>query len=85
MQREIQNAAAYLYQREIETKQRIIVGVNQFTTGERAAGRHPAGQSRDRAEAECERLARVRAERNAAAAEQGARDESRRRRATAAT
>ncbi|MGH7780844.1 MAG: methylmalonyl-CoA mutase family protein, partial [Candidatus Binataceae bacterium] len=31
-QREIQNAA-YLYQREIETKERIIVGVNQFTGG----------------------------------------------------
>jgi methylmalonyl-CoA mutase, N-terminal domain len=32
-QREIQNAA-YLYQREIETKERIIVGVNQFTSGD---------------------------------------------------
>jgi methylmalonyl-CoA mutase N-terminal domain/subunit len=32
MQREIQNAA-YLYQREIETRERIIVGVNQFTSG----------------------------------------------------
>src|ERR1700680_588403 len=32
MQREIQNAA-FIYQREIETKQRIIVGVNQFTGG----------------------------------------------------
>ena len=32
MQREIQNAA-FLYQREIETKERIIVGVNQFTQG----------------------------------------------------
>ncbi len=31
-QREIQNAA-FLYQREIETKERIIVGVNQFTGG----------------------------------------------------
>ncbi len=31
-QREIQNSA-YLYQREIETKDRIIVGVNQFTSG----------------------------------------------------
>jgi methylmalonyl-CoA mutase, N-terminal domain len=33
LQREIQNAA-YLYQREIETKERIIVGVNQFTSGD---------------------------------------------------
>ena len=32
-QREIQNAA-YLYQREIETKERIIVGINQFTSGD---------------------------------------------------
>ncbi|HXW83289.1 MAG TPA: methylmalonyl-CoA mutase family protein, partial [Candidatus Binataceae bacterium] len=33
MQREIQNAA-YIYQRQIESKQRIIVGVNQFTSGD---------------------------------------------------
>jgi methylmalonyl-CoA mutase, N-terminal domain len=33
LQREIQTAA-YLYQREIETKERIIVGVNQFTSGD---------------------------------------------------
>ncbi|HYA36343.1 MAG TPA: methylmalonyl-CoA mutase family protein, partial [Candidatus Binataceae bacterium] len=33
MQREIQNAA-FLYQREIETRDRIIVGVNQFTQGD---------------------------------------------------
>lgn len=32
MQREIQNAA-FIYQREIETKDRVIVGVNQFTSG----------------------------------------------------
>jgi methylmalonyl-CoA mutase N-terminal domain/subunit len=32
LQREIQNSA-YLYQREIETKERIIVGLNQFTSG----------------------------------------------------
>ena len=37
MQREIQNAA-FIYQREIETKQRIIVGVNQFTGGEQPPG-----------------------------------------------
>jgi methylmalonyl-CoA mutase, N-terminal domain len=36
LQREIQNAA-YLYQREIETKERIIVGVNQFTSGDEPA------------------------------------------------
>ena len=33
MQREIQNAA-YVYQRQIETKDRIIVGVNDFTAGD---------------------------------------------------
>jgi methylmalonyl-CoA mutase, N-terminal domain len=33
LQREIQTAA-YLYQREIETKERIIVGLNQFTSGD---------------------------------------------------
>jgi methylmalonyl-CoA mutase, N-terminal domain len=33
LQREIQNAA-YHYQRQIETKERIIVGVNQFTSGD---------------------------------------------------
>ena len=33
MQREINNAA-FTYQREIEARQRIIVGVNQFTSGD---------------------------------------------------
>ncbi len=37
MQREIQNAA-FLYQREIETKDRIIVGVNEFTSGDAPPG-----------------------------------------------
>jgi methylmalonyl-CoA mutase N-terminal domain/subunit len=66
MQREIQSAA-YLYQREIESKQRIIVGLNQFTSGEQP----PIDLLRVNPEIEqkqCERLARLRAERNAAAA-----------------
>src|SRR6202521_1456230 len=33
MQREIQNAA-FIYQRQIETRERTIVGVNQFTAGD---------------------------------------------------
>ncbi len=33
MQREIQNAA-FVYQREIEAKDRIVVGVNEFTSGD---------------------------------------------------
>src|ERR1700731_5369185 len=37
MQREIQSAA-FIYQREIETKQRIIVGVNDFTSGDAPPG-----------------------------------------------
>jgi len=65
MQREIQNAA-FLYQREIETKQRIIVGVNQFTTGDAAPGDilkvNPEIEEKQR-----KRLAKVRAERDAAA------------------
>src|SRR6202049_4875677 len=67
MQREIQSAA-YLYQREIESRQRIIVGLNQFTTSERP----PADILRVNPEIEqkqCERLGRLRAERNAAAAQ----------------
>jgi methylmalonyl-CoA mutase, N-terminal domain len=66
MQREIQNAA-YLYQREIETKERIIVGVNQFTAG----GEPPSDILKVNPELEqkqCKNVARVRAERNAAAA-----------------
>ncbi len=53
MQREIQNAA-YLYQREIETKERIIVGVNQFTSGGEPPQRYPEGQSRNRAQADAQ-------------------------------
>ena len=66
MQREIQNAA-FLYQREIETKDRIIVGVNQFTQGGSPPGDtlkvNPDLEQKQRA-----KLAKVRAERNAAAA-----------------
>jgi methylmalonyl-CoA mutase, N-terminal domain len=66
MQREIQNAA-FIYQREIETKQRIIVGVNQFTGG----GAPPGEILRVKPELEEKQkqsVARVRAERNADAA-----------------
>ena len=66
MQREIQNAA-FIYQREIETKQRIIVGVNQFTGG----GAPPGEILRVKPELEEKQKAsvvRVRAERNAEAA-----------------
>ena len=63
MQREIQNAA-FIYQREIETKQRIIVGVNEFTAG----GEPPGDILRVKPELEQKQkasVARVRAERNA--------------------
>ena len=66
MQREIQNAA-FIYQREIETKQRIIVGVNEFTAG----GEPPGDILRVKPELEQQQkasVARVRAERNAEAA-----------------
>ena len=63
MQREIQNAA-FIYQREIETGQRIIVGVNQFTGGGEPPGEilrvKPELEEKQRAG-----VARVRAERNA--------------------
>jgi methylmalonyl-CoA mutase N-terminal domain/subunit len=66
MQREIQNAA-FLYQREIETKDRIIVGVNQFTGGGAPPGEilkvNPEIENTSRA-----KLAKLRAERNADAA-----------------
>ena len=66
MQREIQNAA-FIYQREIETKQRIIVGVNQFTGG----GEPPGEILHVKPELEEQQkinVARVRGERNAEAA-----------------
>jgi methylmalonyl-CoA mutase N-terminal domain/subunit len=68
MQREIQNAA-YSYQREIETKNRIIVGVNQFTSTEN----EPVDLLKvnpDLEEKQKQRVARVRAERGAAAAQE---------------
>jgi methylmalonyl-CoA mutase N-terminal domain/subunit len=62
MQREIHNAA-FAYQREIETKERIIVGVNNFTTGHEPSGDilkvNPAVEQKQRS-----RVARVRAERD---------------------
>ena len=81
MQREIHNAA-FAYQREIETKQRIVVGVNSFTAGYEAPGEilkvNPAIEEKQRT-----RIARVRAERGQQAAqsslarvEQAARDGS---------
>ena len=67
MQREIQSAA-YAYQREIETKERIIVGLNQFA----AAHEPPTDILRVNPEIErrqCARLERLRAERDAARAQ----------------
>jgi methylmalonyl-CoA mutase N-terminal domain/subunit len=65
-QREIQNAA-FIYQREIERKERIIVGVNDFKTGSDLPTDilkvNPATEEKQRA-----RLARVRSERDQAAA-----------------
>lgn len=65
-QREIHNAA-YAYQREIETRARIIVGVNEFTTGDAPPGEilkvNPAIEEKQRA-----RIGRVRAERSQPAA-----------------
>jgi methylmalonyl-CoA mutase N-terminal domain/subunit len=68
LQREIQNAA-YLYQREIETKERIIVGVNQFTSGDEP----PTDILKVNPELEDKQkrsVARVRAERDSAQAAQ---------------
>jgi methylmalonyl-CoA mutase N-terminal domain/subunit len=67
MQREIQNAA-FIYQREIEKKERIIVGVNQFTGG----GEPPGEILRVKPEVEEQQrrsVAKVRAERDQQAAE----------------
>jgi methylmalonyl-CoA mutase, N-terminal domain len=66
MQREIQSAA-YTYQREIETKERIIVGTNQYT----AAQEPPTDILRVNPEVEKKqiaRLERLRAERDASRA-----------------
>jgi methylmalonyl-CoA mutase, N-terminal domain len=65
-QREIQNAA-YLYQRQIESQQRVIVGVNQFTAGDAP----PADILKVNPELEHKQrraVAKVRAERDAAKA-----------------
>ena len=49
MQREIQDAA-YRYQQEVESRARVVVGVNEFVTAESAAGRPlPARSRRSRA------------------------------------
>src|SRR5882672_5402347 len=66
MQREIQNAA-FIYQREIEKKERIIVGVNQFTGG----GEPPGDILRVKPDVEEQQrrsVAKVRAERDQQAA-----------------
>jgi methylmalonyl-CoA mutase N-terminal domain/subunit len=79
MQREISNAA-FAYQREIESKERIIVGVNSFTAAYEPPGdilkMNPAIEQKQRS-----RVTRVRAERDQQAAqsslmkvEQAARD-----------
>ena len=58
--------SAYRYQREIESKQRVIVGVNEFAMAQAPAGTQskfkvdPAIEAR-----QCERLAQWRAQRNA--------------------
>jgi methylmalonyl-CoA mutase, N-terminal domain len=81
MQREIHNAA-FAYQREIESKERIIIGVNSFTAGYQASGDilkvNPAIEEKQRS-----RVKRVRAERgqqeaqsSLARVEQAARDGS---------
>src|SRR5271167_2379912 len=68
MQREIQNSA-FSYQREIETKQRIIVGVNQFTSADSELP-DLLKVNPDLEEKQKQRVARVRAERNSAAAQE---------------
>jgi methylmalonyl-CoA mutase, N-terminal domain len=79
MQREIHNAA-FAYQREIESKQRIIVGVNGFTSEDSPPGEvlkvNPAIEEKQRA-----KVGRLRTERNSqtanealAAVEAAARD-----------
>ena len=66
MQREIQNAA-FTYQREIESKERIIVGVNDFTSGDEPPSDilkvNPAIEEKQRA-----RIAKIRTERDQVAA-----------------
>jgi methylmalonyl-CoA mutase N-terminal domain/subunit len=66
MQREIHNAA-FAYQREIESKERVIVGVNSFTAGYEPAGDilkvNPVVEQKQRG-----RVERIRAERDHQAA-----------------
>jgi methylmalonyl-CoA mutase, N-terminal domain len=68
MQREIHNAA-FVYQREVESKERIIVGVNNFTTGYEPPGDilkvNPAIEQKQQAQ-----VVRLRNERNRQAAQQ---------------
>jgi methylmalonyl-CoA mutase, N-terminal domain len=67
MQREIHNAA-FAYQREIEAKERIVVGVNNFTSGYEPPGEilkvNPAIEEKQRS-----RVAQVRTERDQQAAQ----------------
>jgi methylmalonyl-CoA mutase N-terminal domain/subunit len=68
MQREIHNAA-FIYQREVESKERSIVGVNNFTAGYERPGEiltvNPAIEDKQRAQ-----VARVRNERDRQAAQE---------------
>jgi methylmalonyl-CoA mutase N-terminal domain/subunit len=67
MQREIQEAA-YRYQQDVEARARVVVGVNEFVTDEPPPGNLFQLDPR-MAEALAERLDRVRASRDAGAAE----------------
>jgi methylmalonyl-CoA mutase, N-terminal domain len=68
MQREIHNAA-FVYQREVEARERIVVGVNSFTSGYEPPAEilkvNPAIEENQRS-----RVTRVRAERSQQAAQQ---------------
>jgi methylmalonyl-CoA mutase N-terminal domain/subunit len=66
MQREIQEAA-YRYQQEVESKARVVVGVNEFTAGEGQPGDLFSVDARV-AEAAAQRLEEVRRSRDADAA-----------------
>jgi methylmalonyl-CoA mutase, N-terminal domain len=66
-QREIADSA-YRYQQEIDTRQRIVVGVNEFTQGNEEPIEIPIHAiTRESAERHLERLRRVRRERDATA------------------
>jgi methylmalonyl-CoA mutase, N-terminal domain len=66
LQREIQGAA-YIYQRQIESGERIIVGVNQFTSGDEPP-KEILHVNPELEEKQKRKVANIRAERNAAAA-----------------